>query len=257
MKNINDLQKKIQQNNETITANVTDPITKKIIKYNVVNKATLWRVQTLFSKEPITIKWIRKFQQNKVFFDVGANVGMYSIFAAINSLVKVYSFEPESNNFQSLMQNIHSNNLYNKVSAFPVGVSDTTKFTKLYLNSFSTADSHHSVNYKLDSDLKDKDFKYFQGIFSTSLDDLVTKWKLQIPNYIKIDVDGIENKIIDKSENILSNKKLNSMIIEFKSGRSEDLKTISKLESFGFKYDKKQVKNSERKNGYAEYLFFR
>ena len=145
MKNIDDLQKKIQQNNKTITANVTDPITKKIIKYSIVNKATLWRVQTLFSKEPITIEWIRKFQKNKVFFDVGANVGMYSIFAAINSLVKVYSFEPESNNFQVLMQNIVVNNLTNKVTPYPVGLSNKTEFTNLHLGIFNAGQSHHTV----------------------------------------------------------------------------------------------------------------
>ena len=60
---------------------------------------------TLFIKEPITIDWIRSFKKNNIFYDVGANVGMYSIFAALISDVKVYAFEPESNNFQTLMQN--------------------------------------------------------------------------------------------------------------------------------------------------------
>ena len=53
---------KLKLKQEKITANVIDPITKDTIKYNIVNKTTLWRAETLFTKEPITIKWIRTFK---------------------------------------------------------------------------------------------------------------------------------------------------------------------------------------------------
>ena len=92
-----------------------DKISSKKITYSVSNEMTLWRAQTLFEKEPITIKWIRSFEKNSIFYDVGANVGMYSIFAAIVSKCNVYSFEPESNNFQVLMENILFNELFNKI----------------------------------------------------------------------------------------------------------------------------------------------
>ena len=85
------------------------PLTKDVIRYNVVNQTTLWRAQTLFIKEPITIKWIRSFKKNKTMFDIGANIGIYSIYASLTRLVKVYAFEPESNNFQALMENIKIN----------------------------------------------------------------------------------------------------------------------------------------------------
>ena len=158
---ISELEKKKLQN-----IIIEDPITKKKLTFNITNRKTLIRALNLFKKEPITIYWIRNFKKNSIFYDIGANIGQFTIFAGIVSNAYIYSFEPESNNFQGLMQNIHSNNLYHRVNAFPIGISDTTKFTKLYLNSFSAADSHHSVNYKLDSDLKDKDFKYFQGILT-------------------------------------------------------------------------------------------
>ena len=109
MKNQDELNDKIKQKNQSIIASITDPISKNIIKFNVINDHTLWRARTLFTKELITIKWIRSFEKKSLFFDVGANVGVYSIFAAINNSSKVYSFEPESNNFQVLMQNIITN----------------------------------------------------------------------------------------------------------------------------------------------------
>ena len=66
-----------------------------------------------------------------------------------------------------------------------------------------------NIDYKfsLDHNLNEIKTKYKQGIFSTSLDDLCNNWKLPLPNYLKIDVDGIEFKIISKSKKLLSDKK--------------------------------------------------
>ena len=68
MGNIKDIEEKIKSKNQIITASISDPITKKTIKFNIVNEDTLWRAQTFYTKEPITIKWIRAFEKNKVFF---------------------------------------------------------------------------------------------------------------------------------------------------------------------------------------------
>ena len=51
-------------------------------QYVTPNTATRWRVDTLFEKEPITIEWIAGFKPDDVLIDVGANVGMYTIWAA-------------------------------------------------------------------------------------------------------------------------------------------------------------------------------
>ena len=259
----NDLHEKIKGKQEKIIASITDPITKEIIKYNILNKTTLWRAQTLFVKEPITIDWIRKFREKKVFFDVGANVGMYSIYAALTRNVKVYAFEPESNNFQTLMQNLTINSLHENLIPFPIGISNKTEFTKLNIGKFESGSSHHTVGaYQLDhNSLKKISNKISQGIFSTTLDDLCFKWKIPIPSYLKIDVDGIENQIIAESTKTLSNSNLESVLIEINENRIEDIAIINSLKKIGFNYDQDQVEKAKRKSGshkgYAEYLFFK
>ena len=84
---------------------------------------------------------------------------------------------------------------------------------------------------------------------------------MPIPNYLKIDVDGIESKIINKSQNLLSNKKLYSVLVEINPNRKEDEEMISIFKNFGFIYDEEQVNEAVRKDGphkgYAEYLFYR
>ena len=81
------------------------------------------------------------------------------------------------------------------------------KLTKLHLSEFASASAHHTVGESaLDHGSLEKiNTKYRQGIFSTTLDDLHEKWNLPLPDYIKIDVDGIEHKIIEGCNKILKN----------------------------------------------------
>ena len=73
----------IQQYEKIIPiASITDEDGRKYF-YHVPTQFTLWRAQTLFSKEPETIKWINGFNAQDIFLDVGANVGMYTIYAAV------------------------------------------------------------------------------------------------------------------------------------------------------------------------------
>ena len=180
--------------------------------------------------------------------------------ASIINSSKVYSFEPESNNYQVLMQNIIINNLSELVIPFQIGISDKTELTNLNLNNFAAGLSHHTVGENaLDhSSLKPIASKYKQGVFSTTLDDLCSRWKIETPTYIKIDVDGIESKIISKSINVLSSKLLKSVLIEINENREEDKQIIKTMKSLKFQYDNSQVNDARRKSGphegYAEYL---
>ena len=173
MNNSESFNDKLKQKNQILTATITDPVSKKEIKYNVVNQPTLWRAQTIFTKEPITIEWIRNFEKKSIFYDIGANVGIYSIFSALINFSKVFSFEPESNNFQVLMQNIITNNLIDEIKAFQIGISNKTEFTELHLSNFIPGQSHHTVgNSALDHEnLKPIKSKIKQGIFSTTAPD--------------------------------------------------------------------------------------
>ena len=233
----------------------------KTFKFYIPNSKTLWRAETLYTKEPITINWIKKFKKNKIFYDIGANVGMYTVFASVFSNVKVFSFEPESNNFQILNQNIFLNKLSKIVTAYPFGISDTLEITNLFLSSWEKGGSHNTVGVKLNHNLKDFQPYFEQGTLSITLDDLINKFKLPIPNYLKIDVDGIEYKIIKASKDLLKSNKLESILIEINPERKEDKEIIKLLTKNGFQYNSQQVLVATRKTGphkgYAEYLFFR
>ena len=85
-------EEKMKNRSELLFVTLKDTITGKSIRFTTPSEMPLIRARSIYTKEPVTIEWIRNFDNNKVFFDVGANVGIYSIFSAIISDVKVFSF---------------------------------------------------------------------------------------------------------------------------------------------------------------------
>ena len=169
----------------------------------------------------------------------------------------------ESNNFQILMENIVINNLNYLITPYPIGISDKVEMTKLNLSKFEIGASHHTVgNFALDHNtLKKLNNKFTQGIFSITLDSLWNKWKLPKPENIKIDVDGIEYKIIKGSSKTLKSQELKSILIEINPKRSKDIEILKILKFYKFTYNEKQVNKTIRESGphegYAEYIFYK
>ena len=77
----------------------------------VSSKIEVKRVKTFESREPETIDWVEQFQENSIFYDIGANIGTYTLFAAAQhgKKIKTYSFEPNALNFSTLNHNIKLN----------------------------------------------------------------------------------------------------------------------------------------------------
>ena len=75
--------------------------------FSVPNNWALSRATTFSSKEPDTLNWIDSFDPDVVFWDVGANIGLYSIYTALKKKNStVISFEPSVFNLELLARNI-------------------------------------------------------------------------------------------------------------------------------------------------------
>lgn len=209
-------------------------ISNKKISFFTPSELIKWRVKTILDKEPETISWINEFKDRSIFWDIGANVGLYSIYAASKrKRIKVFSFEPSSSNLRTLSRNISINNLQNKINIVPFALSkNKNKFLLLKESSFNEGGALNSfgVNYNFSG----KKFfsKNSYNTFGTSLDNLIKLKILKVPNYIKIDVDGIEDLILAGAKNLLLNKKIKSILIEindkFKVQKKEILKIMKK-----------------------------
>jgi FkbM family methyltransferase len=219
------------------------------ITFCTPNRHTAWRVNTLFTKEPDTIEWISTFSPDEIFIDIGANVGMYSLWAAYTRGVIVYAFEPESQNYALLNKNIMSNKLDDKIVAYCVALSDSIGFSKLYLSEFIMGGSCHNFGEAIDFKYEPLRSKFQQGCLSSTLDNLVTTGVIPIPQHIKIDVDGIEPKVISGARNTLSNSEVKSVLIEINTNLDEHREMVGFMTDAGFGFSQDQVAKAQRKDG--------
>jgi len=202
-------------------------------KLSVPNSLCLWRAKTFSTKEPETLEWIDGFEKRSTFWDVGCNIGLYSIYAAKKDN-EVYGFEPSFFNLEIIARNININNLTNNFFVLPIALNDNSKMSELKLTSsiWGSAHSTFDKNYGQDGDKIEQKFTY--KTIGFSMDDISKILNLPNPDYIKIDVDGIEHLILKGGINILRNSK--SVLIENSKKFSEQNKEITKiLEESSFK----------------------
>lgn len=234
---------------EKLHPEVTVTYNNAPLTFHTPNRVVLWRVKTLFTKEPSTIAWLNRIEHNSILLDVGANIGLYAIFAAKIRNCRVIALEPESQNYALLNSNIHANNASEQITAYCVGLSDRNGHDKLYLSNFSIGSSCHSLGEQVGFDLAPRKSPFVQGSFSISLDVAVQQGMLPVPDYIKIDVDGFEHKVIFGARETLSNSKVKSIIVELNPSIPQHLEAVEFLRKLGFFYNEEQVKASARKEG--------
>lgn len=236
-------------------------INNKVIYIATPNNITRWRADTILTKEKSTIEWISTFKPNEVLFDVGANIGIYSLFSALLRDVNVIAFEPESQNYAQLNKNIYINKISNKIQAFCLALSDKSGFDILNLSSFLTGTSCHSIEEEVGFDLQPRKAMFKQGCTIQTIDNLVQNKYIQPPNHIKIDVDGFEHKVIYGAKESLKNPNLKSLLIEINTNLLEHNDLFDFLKDFGFKYDKEQGYQAIRKEGdfkgVGEFIFYK
>jgi len=201
--------------------------------YDASSPLLLWRANTLFDKEPETIEWLRGLTFNDVLYDVGANVGMYSVYAGMRCR-KVYSFEPESANFSILNRNIGLNGLVDRVIAYPLALSDEERLDTLRLSTVEPGAALHAFGTNVDFRGLSFEPKFAQGSICTTLDALVYRWGLECPTHLKIDVDGLEPRIVRGAERLLANPGLRSVLIEINEMLGPDRDIVQTLERHGF-----------------------
>jgi FkbM family methyltransferase len=231
------------------------------MRFMTPNTFTLWRVRSIYEKEPWTLEWIAGFSPGEVFLDCGANVGMYTIWAAATRQVNVYAFEPESQNYAVLNRNILANDLSDKVHAYCMALSDETGLSTLHMADLRIGGSNHSLGEALDFKHEPMGVAFQQGCVSGTIDDLVARGQIPVPNHIKIDVDGFEPKVIAGAAQTLERTELRSLLIETNQNLEDHLEMVKSLNALGFAHDAAQVARAERKDGtfkgVAEYVFRR
>ena len=148
---------------EKLSTYVDVPTKHGVIKFFCPGEIPIWRANTFFDLEPETLAWVDSFEADTVFFDIGANVGLYSLYAGMKGH-EVLSFEPYSANQYILNKNIYINNLDHRITALSAAVSDKFQFSKFYMQNMQFGSAENTTGKAVD--WKEEKFipKFQQGI---------------------------------------------------------------------------------------------
>ena len=209
------------------------------LKFSVPNSLNKYRANTFSSKEPETLDWIDDIPVGATLWDIGANVGLYTCYACKARGCKVFAFEPSVFNLELLARNIFNNDIAEQVTIVPLPLSDGLAFNKLHMTStvWGGALSTFGQSYGHDGESINKIFEF--PTVGLSISEAVALLKIPQPDYIKMDVDGIEHLILKGAVPILS--KVKGILIEINYNFADQAAQASKcLKEAGFTLIKKK-----------------
>ncbi len=210
---------------------------KKDIYINIESRfETKVRVNSC-TKDSFTPQWIHNFiKENEVLYDIGANIGAYSLVASkfLNENVKVYAFEPSFLNFSQLCKNIAINNCSQSIVPLQVALSDKTEINTFYYNNLTPGGALHAYGESVNQLGEPFKAVFEQPVLSFTIDELISTYNIPLPNHIKMDVDGIELSILKGAEKTLKNDEVKSIILEFNETAGEDNEIMKFLNECGF-----------------------
>ena len=173
------------------------------LTFVVPNAISHYRIDTFSTKEPETLEWIEGIPQGSVLWDIGANIGLYTCYAAKARGCRVFSFEPSVFNLELLARNIFLNGLTDQTTIIPIPLSDALAFSTLNMGTteWGGAMSTFDKDYGHDGQALDRTFEF--PTVGISMVDAVELLRIPKPDYIKMDVDGIEHLILKGGATVL------------------------------------------------------
>ena len=208
---------------------------REVFRMRDFGPLTRMRAETFESKEPETLRWIESFEPGSRLLDVGANVGVFSLYAVTRGC-EVVAVEPDALNFALLHENIRLNPKLGTVSvrAYPMALHNDFRISELNVTGSEWGSALSSFDSRID--FKGEVFRplFGQGCVGVELDAFVRQIGFE-PNHMKIDVDGNEIQVLQGAPQVLASRRLNSVLIELDERRPDYEECLRLLTHSGFK----------------------
>lgn len=194
-----------------------------------------WRARSC-KKEPWTVAWIEEsLNEGGVLYDVGANVGAFSLVAAkvCGRRGMVVAFEPGFASYAHLCANIVLNRCEPIIVPVPLAVGSTSGLGRFRYLTLDPGQSRHDFRqnaWVADEAAATK--RYLQPVLAMPLDSIIRTFSLPQPHHLKIDVDGGEIDVLHGATETLENPALRSILIEIDDSQSEPV--VALLNERGF-----------------------
>ena len=195
------------------------------------------RASSILSKEPDTIQWIDCFKPSDVFWDVGANVGMFSLYAARRRGVQVRAFEPSADNYMVLCRNVEMSSLDDRIIPYCIALTGNTGLGVLNSPSREMGAAVHQFGRRGETSryCNGSTNVCAQGMIGFTIDDIIQQFRPSFPTRLKLDVDGLEWSILQGARETLRDPRLQSIMVELSiSDEVERDRAIAWLSDSGF-----------------------
>ena len=217
------------------------------------------RAAALLSKEPDTIQWLDGLRETDTLWDIGANVGVFSLYAAKVRRCRVLAFEPASANYFALTRNVELNQLSSLITAYCLAVAGSTQLGVMNLHSAELGaaasqfgDAGQASPYAGGAPSAQ------HGMVGVTLDDLVSRFTTPPPTHLKIDVDGLEYPILQGGRSTLHDRRLRSVMVELPLTDAAQRDTAMHLMTeAGFSLHSQGAVQGSAGNSAANHLFVR
>jgi FkbM family methyltransferase len=225
-----------------------------VLRFHCSTRESLHFVREFSYREPDTLSWIETFRSGAVFWDIGAAIGQFSLYAALRPDVRVLGFEPGAASYAALMRNIEINRMDDRVAAYCLAFAGTSRLTQLNMARTDAGSSMHAVGTDYNMLGEQIDVRFRQAVPAYSIDDFIASFGPPFPTHIKLDVDSIEDEILAGAQHTLADPRLASILIEIEGDRanSRSQSIIAKCAAAGL-----VATSGEARRGSANVLFER
>lgn len=190
------------------------------------------------AKEPETVAWIEQsLAAGDVFYDIGANVGAYTLVAAAywGAAVRTVAIEPSAVNFARLIRNLTLNPCARQVIPLPVALGERTGVELLHMENLVPGGALHTVGEAVHTA-----GRRFRPVASCatlvfSLDALIAQFGLPPPTHLKLDVDGTELTVLKGAEETL--RGVRSLLVEVDERQAQAEPIQAFLQERGFRVE--------------------
>jgi FkbM family methyltransferase len=177
------------------------------IRLAIVDRRCLYWLHQGLASEPETLAWIEAMAPGETLYDIGANIGLFSMYAARRRTVNCIAVEPNPFSFSALCRNLLLNDLGDRITPLCLALGPQRGVARLGMDSVE-AGAVGSTLAGAD------DTRRSLGTLLLALDDLPGFAGLPAPQHVKIDVDGIERLIVEGGTQLWAGAGLRSVLIE-------------------------------------------
>ena len=213
----------------------TDGKSLKILtnQTNYLTQLVYWNGYESFEYTDIFIKLIKKIN---TFYDVGANIGYYSLLAEMeNSNIKVVGFEPATGPLYYFRENVRLNQFKNiKIESIALSHKEgEIVFYEIKNKKYSYLEHNLAGESNAGSNIEGRNFVQNE-VKTTTFDNYVKKNQEQPIDLIKMDTEGTEHFILENAKLVLNQMKPIVICETLFDTIEQDLEEI--MQSFGYEF---------------------